>query len=196
MDLNGTRRAAACAALGGVLALALAACGSSGDQVGARGGDTGAAAAPVNTGPPAGVGNGNGNGSTKDVSYRGVEFTVPADWPVYDLEADPSTCVRFDVHAVYLGHPSPDMQCPAVVVGRDDALLVEPLEGSAAAENGAANASEAGQVNGLSVATDRSAVVEHELRATFGDQGVAVTISFADEKQADQILGSFKAKSR
>jgi hypothetical protein len=82
------------------------------------------------------------------------------------------------------------------VVGRADALLVEPVDGSAAAANGAAHASEAGQVNGLAVATDRSAVIEHELRATFDDQGVTATISFADEDQANRILGSFKAASR
>ena len=43
---------------------------------------------------------------------------VPGDWPVFDLAADPSTCVRFDVHAVYLGHPGADMNCPAGLVGR------------------------------------------------------------------------------
>ena len=64
------------------------------------------------------------------------------------------------------------------------------------ATNGAAHASEAGQVNGLSVATDRSAAIEHELHATFADQGVIATITFVNENQADRILGSFKAASR
>ena len=31
---------------------------------------------------------------------------------------NPSTCVRFDVHAVYLGHPGADMACPAGIIGR------------------------------------------------------------------------------
>jgi hypothetical protein len=54
---------------------------------------------------------------------------VPASWPVYDLAADPSTCVRFDRHAVYLGSPSPDQRCPAHAVGRTETLLIEPLPG-------------------------------------------------------------------
>ena len=59
----------------------------------------------------------------RTVTYQGVSFDVPADWPVYDLAADPSTCVRFDVHAVYLGHPGADMVCPSGIVGRADAVL-------------------------------------------------------------------------
>ena len=60
---------------------------------------------------------------------RACSSTCPADWPVHDLAADPTTCVRFDVHAVYLGHPGADMDCPAGLVGRADAVLVEPTEG-------------------------------------------------------------------
>ena len=67
----------------------------------------------------------------RTVTYQGVAFDVPAAWPVYDLAADPSTCVRFDVNAVYLGHPGPNMACPAEVVGRADAVLVEPSDGAA-----------------------------------------------------------------
>ena len=61
----------------------------------------------------------------RTVTYQGVAFQVPGDWPVYDLAADPTTCVRFDVHAVYLGQPSADMQCPAGLIGRAEAVLVE-----------------------------------------------------------------------
>jgi hypothetical protein len=190
MKFDGTRRVAAIAALGVAGALGATACGSSGGQVDARGADShpGAAAAPSTTAPA--------TNATRTVEYRGLEFTVPGDWPVYDLAADPTTCVRFDVHAVYLGHPGADMRCPAIVVGRTDAVLAEPADGSAAAANGAGHASEAGQVNGLSVATDRSAVVEHELHATFADQGVTVTVSFTSEDQADRVLGTFKAAPR
>ena len=199
MKFDRTRRAAGVVALGVACALGVAACGlSGGGQIDARAaGGTPGTAAPSTTVSTAPNGNATGNGNgTRTVRYRGLQFDVPADWPVYDLEADPSTCVRFDVHAVYLGHPSADMRCPAVVVGRTDSLLVEPADGSTAAANDAAHASEAGQVNGLAVATDRSDVVEHELHATFADQGVAATITFANEDQADHILGTFKAASR
>jgi hypothetical protein len=192
MDANRIRRFVAPVAVVVGLALALAECGLSGEEVGVRG-HAGAVAGALNTAPPAAVGNG---GATKWVAYRGIEFTVPGDWRVYDLEANPTTCVRFDVHAVYLGHPGADMRCPAIVVGHTDAVLVEPVDGSTAAANGAAHASEAGQLNGLSVATDQSALIEREVYAKFADQGVEATVSFSTEDQANQVLGSFKAATQ
>src|SRR3954453_1702409 len=74
---------------------------------------------------------GAGTGSSRTVEYRGYEIHVPASWPVPRLAADPSTCVRFDRHAVYLGHPGADQSCPAHVVGRSGAVLVEPLAAAA-----------------------------------------------------------------
>ncbi|MEV6977392.1 glycoside hydrolase domain-containing protein, partial [Kitasatospora sp. NPDC093806] len=70
--------------------------------------------------------------TTKPVTYLGHRFTVPADWPVIDLAADPSACVRFDRHAVYLGTPGDGASCPAHAVGRTEALLVEPASADAA----------------------------------------------------------------
>jgi hypothetical protein len=71
-----------------------------------------------------------GSAGMKEIRYRGYVVDVPASWPVYDLAADPSACVRFDRHAVYLGSPSPDQRCPAHVVGRTETLLIEPLKQS------------------------------------------------------------------
>src|SRR6266704_3413815 len=45
----------------------------------------------------------------KTVVYAGYEFQVPASWPVYRLDEHPQTCVRYDVHAVYLGTPGTGM---------------------------------------------------------------------------------------
>ncbi|MFF1835984.1 glycoside hydrolase domain-containing protein [Streptomyces sp. NPDC058231] len=74
---------------------------------------------------PAGAADG-----AKDVSYRGYHVRVPSSWPVIDLAAAPDTCVRFDHHAVYLGHATPAGQatCPAGLVGRTEALVIEPLD--------------------------------------------------------------------
>ncbi|MFE1433946.1 glycoside hydrolase domain-containing protein [Streptomyces griseoaurantiacus] len=69
------------------------------------------------------------DGSTR-ISYRGHTFTVPADWQVVDLEQDPTACVRFDRHAVYLGTPGEHQDCPARVLGRTEALLLQPVESS------------------------------------------------------------------
>ena len=63
----------------------------------------------------------------KTVSYLGHTFPVPYSWQVIDLKAHPTTCVRFDMHAVYLGRPGADEDCPARGAGRrTGALLIEP----------------------------------------------------------------------
>src|SRR5580658_6053898 len=62
----------------------------------------------------------------KTVVYHGYEFQVPASWPVYRLDQHPATCVRYDVHAVYLGTPGADMQCPAALVGRTQTVSLIP----------------------------------------------------------------------
>ncbi|MER6984208.1 DUF1906 domain-containing protein, partial [Streptomyces carpinensis] len=71
--------------------------------------------------------------ATQEVSYRGYHLKVPTGWPVFDLAKAPDTCVRFDMHAVYLGHPGSQATCPSHLVGRTEALLVEPLDGTGTA---------------------------------------------------------------
>ncbi|MGH2883715.1 MAG: hypothetical protein ACRDPA_13620, partial [Solirubrobacteraceae bacterium] len=75
--------------------------------------------------------------ATKTVRYHGYKLTVPAAWPVYDLAADPTVCVRFNRHAVYLGRPSSRQRCPAHAAGRTEAILVAPLAAHAAGAQGA-----------------------------------------------------------
>jgi hypothetical protein len=65
-------------------------------------------------------------GATQTITYQGYQFTVPASWPVIDLTADPTACVRYDQHAVYLGTPGSDQQCPSNVFGHTEALLLSP----------------------------------------------------------------------
>jgi len=62
---------------------------------------------------------------TKTVAYAGYVIEVPAGWPVYRLATQPHRCVRYDVHAVYLGTPGPDQQCPAHLVGRTEAVRID-----------------------------------------------------------------------
>lgn len=64
----------------------------------------------------------------KTISYRGVEVSVPASWPVVDLGKDPTRCARFDVSVVYLGHQGEDALCPSVVVGAAEAVHLEPWD--------------------------------------------------------------------
>lgn len=103
---------------------------------------------------------------TRLVRYAGYEARVPANWPIHDLSADPTRCVRFDRHAVYLGRPGPDQDCPAHAVGRTETLLVEPVT-----DPGDRSAWAPAQPNTLRAAFGRAVVT-----ATFGaDEALART---------------------
>ncbi len=69
---------------------------------------------------------------TQAVRYRGLNITVPAGWPVINLASDPSACVRFNRHALYLGRPGANQACPPHAAGRTEAILVEPMLAGAA----------------------------------------------------------------
>ena len=94
----------------------------------------------------------------KTVTYLGHTFTVPSSWPVINLAQHPATCVRFDKHAVYLGAPGANQDCPAQAIGHTDALLIEPASAKAA-----------------SSATDN--IVRHQITATA--KGISVTATYA-----------------
>ena len=72
--------------------------------------------------PP--TGGGAAPGAMRTVGYHGYEISAPASWPVYDLAADPTRCVLFNQHAVYLGSPGTEQRCPARAYGRTEAVLV------------------------------------------------------------------------
>lgn len=73
----------------------------------------------------------------RTVVYAGYAFQVPANWPVYRLDEHPQTCVRYDVHAVYLGTPGPNMDCPAGLVGRTQTVSFIPSGNVAPGTGGA-----------------------------------------------------------
>ena len=60
----------------------------------------------------------------KTITYDGVQFRVPASWPVYYLNQDPDQCVRYDKNAVYVGTPGPAQDCPAGLIGRADTISI------------------------------------------------------------------------
>ena len=68
----------------------------------------------------------DGGPALRAIHFRGYTARVPASWPVYSLGRDPQTCVRFNRHAVYLGTPGQQQQCPAHAAGHTSALLLEP----------------------------------------------------------------------
>jgi hypothetical protein len=171
------RLAGAALALAGVLAASGCGAQPPGATEGAHRVRSGQAAAPSDA------------SGLQTVRYQGIAFDVPADWPVRDVAADPTTCVRYDEHAVYLGTPSDAMQCPATVLGRTEAVLVEPAATSTVTDQ----AVDATVINGLAAATDPSAPVERELRTVFPDAGIAVTIAYSDQDAANTILASFRS---
>jgi hypothetical protein len=69
----------------------------------------------------------------KVVHFQGKAIKVPHSWPVYGLAQHPRICVRLDRRAVYLGTPGANQSCPAGLIGRRRAIVVEGRAGAARA---------------------------------------------------------------
>jgi hypothetical protein len=125
--------------------------------------------------------------STKQVTYKGYRIEVPDSWRVVDLARDPNACVRFDVHAVYLGHPGSQAACPSRVVGRTDALLLEPID---RISRGRASGAAAWAPKGRAAA-HVPARADHEVTVGVTQAGVLVTASYGDDlATVDGIVSS------
>ena len=109
---------------------------------------------------------------------------MPAGWAVVDLTANPSACVRFDVHAVYLGRPGDQQSCPSHVSGRTEAVLVEPVGGLTTAP---LVTSPTASVTGLPATASAS----QELQVAIPSAGVAVTATWSHDRAAiDRVFAS------
>lgn len=130
----------------------------------------------------------------QSVAFGGLTFDVPADWPVHDLAADPTTCVRADDHAVYLGDPGPEPACPAHIVGHTETLFVGPLDDRRQVD--AARATSVTSINGISARVDPNPDLNGALTVIFPDQHLLVIITFGDGRPvADAILHSVRMTS-
>jgi hypothetical protein len=110
-------------------------------------------------------------GALKSVTYLGYRFAVPASWPVIRTSAASVTCVRFDRHAIYLGDPGRDQDCPPGLLGTTEAVLVQPA---------------AGAVSRASAAEDQAA-----RRITVVSPGIEVTATYdANRALVARILAS------
>jgi hypothetical protein len=161
---------------------------------------------------------------TQVVSYHGYQVTVPASWPVYNLETDPSRCVLFDVHAVYLGAPGANQVCPARAYGRTEAIEIQSADGAAGSTSSGTggsgtteNGTAAGDTTGpaaksaivlpqnaaalpVSAALPASAAktdaVSHEILVEAPGPGVLVTATYGSgDSQVRSILASGKQTS-
>ena len=117
-------------------------------------------------------------GAVRVVQYRGYRVRVPAGWPVYNLAADPSRCVLFSRHAVYLGQPGANQRCPVHAFGRTQALLIQPFSAPASLPS-------------ASLAQDSD-----ELQVALPAAGVQVTATYgSDEAQVRAILAGAQVTS-
>jgi hypothetical protein len=128
----------------------------------------------------------------KVVRFAGYTIRVPANWPVYRLDRDPSQCVRYDRHAVYLGQPGANQQCPAHLVGRTATISIQATSaGRASPGSGSTGTAPGGpvtigpaigtvpQVSG-SVTRDAE---NQRLRTSLADPGVSVTGTYTGDSR-------------
>lgn len=138
----------------------------------------------------------------KTVVYQGYEFQVPASWTVYRVDEHPQTCVRYDVHAVYLGTPGTNMRCPAGLVGRTQTVSFIPGQG-VAARAGSAGTSQSAQTAGASGTQLRrlpavhtaitQIAVQHKLEVALGEAALGATVLGTygtDPAVIDQVLNT------
>jgi Rv2525c-like, glycoside hydrolase-like domain len=125
--------------------------------------------------------------ATRTVTFRGYRIEVPASWRVVDLAKDPSACVRFDVHAVYLGHPGSNPSCPAKVLGRTEALLVEPID---KVSRPRVRADTTWAPKGMAAVRAVPSRTGHEVTLGVSDADVLVTASYGDDPATlESIVG-------
>ena len=123
----------------------------------------------------------------KVIDYHGYTIAVPAGWPVYSLASDPTVCVRFNRHALYLGQPSSAQRCPAHSIGRTEAILVQPISARGARPTHTARtartvrtARTAGSVQVLPALTNRAAQPRQgsQAQVTIAARGLIVTATW------------------
>ncbi len=127
---------------------------------------------------------------TRDVSYDGVRVSVPAAWPVIDLALYPSTCIRLDRSALYLGSPGAQSNCPAHAVGRADTIWLRPAKAGQMDQQANPSASQGARVGTLAAQVSVEAV-SHDKHAQFVTAGVQVDATWgANSSSVDRVLAS------
>jgi len=126
---------------------------------------------------------------SQEVDFGGLTFLAPAEWPVRDLAVSPTTCVRVDEHAIYLGEPGERPECPARILGHTETLSIGPLTDRRQVD--AARATLATTINGLPARIDPEPEVNGALTVVFPDQQLLVIITLGNDRpEADAILAS------
>ncbi len=152
-----------------------------------------AAVTPANTAEPAQAAQSARTG-TQTVKFGGYTVSVPASWPVYDLTKNPRQCVRYDVHAVYLGTPGPDQNCPPNLVGRVDTVSIE---GATAPAGTKAAGNRKGPLQAGQQAVTPGTIVQdpdlHELALSLPDNAPRIGATYGTTAgTAEQMLATFR----
>ncbi len=132
--------------------------------------------------------------ASQTVTFGGYTVSVPASWPVYDLTKNPRQCVRYDVHAVYLGTPGPDPDCPPNLVGRVDTVSIQAPAASAGT-NTAGNSK--GPRQGGQQALNPGTIVQdpdrHELALAMPDKAPSIGATYGTGPGAtEQMLATVR----
>jgi hypothetical protein len=140
----------------------------------------------------------------KIVHYRGYRLAVPAGWPVFHLAAQPTACVRFNRHALYLGPPGAQEHCPAHVAGRTEAILIQPAGSSLYGVRGALPSASNRAADGARATEARIVDRAHGLliTATWGNHPGVIgralgirSLSAADHPRASGLKARLSATS-
>jgi hypothetical protein len=131
--------------------------------------------------------------TNQTITYHGYEISVPASWPVYDLAADPTRCVLFNQHAVYLGTPGADQQCPPRAYGRTEAVLVQPEPASVPAGSVELGSDTASFTSPLTA----NETTTHTVQFTATGPGVQVTATYGtDQARIRSILSGARMTAK
>jgi hypothetical protein len=132
--------------------------------------------------------------ATQTVTFGGYTVSVPASWPVYDLGKNPRRCVRYDVHAVYLGTPGPDQDCPPNLVGRVDTVTIQ--EPAASTGTKTAGSSRGPLQAGQQALTPGTIVQDpdlHELALAMPDKAPSIGATYGTGPDAaEQVLATVR----
>jgi Domain of unknown function (DUF1906) len=124
------------------------------------------------------------NSATRLVTYHGYQIRVPSSWPVYNLASDPTRCVLFNRHAVYLGTPGANQRCPARAYGRTEAVLVQPASPDTELPPGTVMLSgrTAALPSALPAVAARATAQDHAFQVAAPGPGVLVTGTYGRDR--------------
>jgi Domain of unknown function (DUF1906) len=125
--------------------------------------------------------------SWRTVRFDGISLRVPAYWPVVNLARHPSACPRLDVHAVYLGTPGPHPLCPPGLIGRTEAVQIEPASPQSPDVR---EATRPVTLAGRQWLTNPDAAVTHTITDVLPSASVQVSLSYGTNRTLALRIGS------